>query len=67
METPLRSDAFLTQAMAACGDAVYRLALCRLGSRADAEDVFQEVFLRLLRDTTAFEDEEHLRRRGCCG
>lgn len=61
METPLRSDAFLTQAMAACGDAVYRLALCRLGSRADAEDVFQEVFLRLLRDTTAFEDEEHLK------
>lgn len=61
MENPLRSDAFLAQAMERHGDAVYRLALCRLGSRADAEDVFQEVFLRLLRDTTAFEDEEHLK------
>lgn len=40
---------------------VYRLALCRLGSRADAEDVYQDVFLRLLRDTTAFCDGEHLK------
>ena len=30
------------------------LALCRLNSRADAEDVYQEVFLRLLRDDTEF-------------
>ena len=40
--------------MERCGDAVYRLACCRLGSRADAEDVYQEVFLRLMQDTTAF-------------
>ncbi len=39
---------FLAQAMDACGDAVYRLALCRLGSRADAEDVFQDVFYGFL-------------------
>ena len=55
----LRSDAFLCDAMERCGDAVYRLALCRLDSRADAEDVYQEVFLRLQRDTTAFRDDEH--------
>lgn len=61
MQTRLRSDAFLYQAMETCGDAVYRLALCRLGSRADAEDVYQEVFLRLLRDTTEFVDTEHLK------
>ncbi len=54
MQTKLRSDAFLQQAMDTCGDAVYRLALCRLNSRADAEDVYQEVFLRLLRDDTDF-------------
>ena len=54
MQTKLRSDAFLQQAMVTCGDAVYRLALCRLNSRADAEDVYQEVFLRLLRDDTDF-------------
>lgn len=61
MQTNLRSDAFLCDAMERCGDAVYRLALCRLGTRADAEDVFQEVFLRLLRDTTEFRDAEHLK------
>lgn len=44
MQTKLRSDAFLQQAMVTCGDAVYRLALCRLNSRADAEDVYQESF-----------------------
>ena len=57
----LRSDQFLVRAMDDYGDAVYRLALCRLGSRTDAEDVFQEVFLQLLRDTTQFADGEHLK------
>ena len=47
--------------MDTCGDVVYRLALCRLNSRADAEDVYQEVFLRLLRDDTDFRDTEHLK------
>ena len=37
------------------------LSLCRLNSRADAEDVYQEVFLRLLRDDTDFRDTEHLK------
>ena len=49
MSDELREDAFLEDAMERYGDAVYRLALCRLGSRADAEDVYQDVFLRLLR------------------
>ena len=61
MQNNLCSDAFLYDAMERCGDAVYRLALCRLGGRADAEDVYQEVFLRLLRDTTDFRDDEHLK------
>ena len=47
--------------MERCGDAVYRLAYCRLGSHADAEDVYQEVFLRLMQDTTEFRDAEHLK------
>lgn len=61
MQNNMRSDAFLSDAMEQYGDAVYRLALCRLDSRADAEDVFQDVFLRLLRDTTVFRDGEHLK------
>ncbi|MEE0033863.1 MAG: sigma-70 family RNA polymerase sigma factor, partial [Agathobaculum butyriciproducens] len=59
MQTKLRSDAFLQQAMDTCGDAVYRLALCRLNSRADAEDVCQELFLKLLTGRRTFRDAEH--------
>lgn len=38
----------LSNAMNTYGDTVYRLALCRLQNAADAEDVYQDVFLRLL-------------------
>ena len=41
------------------GQMVYRLAYARTGSRADAEDVAQEVFLRLVRKGPVFRDEEH--------
>ena len=42
--------------------AVFRLAMVFLGRRADAEDVVQEVFLRLLSRAPRFEDGEHRRR-----
>ena len=42
--------------------AVYRLAYARTGNRADAEDVTQEVFLRLLCRAPTFADGEHRRR-----
>ena len=61
MSDELREDAFLEDAMERYGDAVYRLALCRLGSRADAEDVYQEVFLSLAKCETAFESDEQLK------
>lgn len=38
---------------------VYRLAYARTGSRADAEDIMQEVFLRLMRKDPVFRDDEH--------
>ena len=40
---------------------IYRLAYVRTGSRADAEDVTQEVFLRLVRTGQTFQSEEHCR------
>ena len=43
----------LCNAMTIYGDMVYRLALCRLQNGADAEDVYQDVFLRLLGQNTA--------------
>ncbi len=39
--------------------AVYRLAYARTGRAADAEDVMQEVFLRLLTKAPAFRDDDH--------
>ena len=40
-------------------DMVYRLAFARTGNTADAEDVYQEVFLRYLRSDPQFTSEEH--------
>lgn len=51
----------LSNAMKAYGDTVYRLALCRLQNAADAEDVYQDVFLRLLEQRAGRWDEEHLK------
>ena len=41
--------------------AIYRLAYARTGSRADAEDIMQEVFVRLLRTRPDFADRAHAR------
>ena len=47
------------QAIRRYADLVYHLAFARTGSRADADDVFQEVFLRYVRRKPVFRDEEH--------
>lgn len=52
----------LEAAYDAYGAAVYRLALAFLGQRADAEDVTQETFCRLLYRAPAFADEAHKKR-----
>ncbi len=40
-------------------DMVYRLALSRTGNPADADDIFQEVFLRYIKADKTYNDEEH--------
>ena len=40
---------------------VYRLALAQTKNKADAEDVFQDVFLRYVRTDTDFRSEEHIK------
>lgn len=54
-------EIFLRNAMENHGGAVYRLALCRLQNTADAEDVYQDVFLRLLGQAAEEWDGEHLK------
>ena len=58
MEEPWNDPGALARRFA---PAVYRLAYARTGCRADAEDVMQEVFLRLVRAKPAFANEAHAR------
>ena len=51
----------LCNAMKFHGNTVYRLALCRTQNIADAEDVYQDVFLRLFSQSAGDWDGEHLR------
>lgn len=56
-----RTETFLAQAMSTFGDAVYRLALSQTRLKADAEDVYQDVFLRLYNNETSFASNDHLK------
>lgn len=40
---------------------VYRLAYAQVRSKSDADDIFQEVFLRYARNNPVFESDEHRR------
>lgn len=42
-------------------DMVYRLALLRTGNKSDGEDVFQEVFERLVKKYPDFQSEAHIK------
>ncbi len=42
-------------------DMVYRIALLHMKNKSDAEDIFQAVFLRLVRYADRIKGEEHLK------
>ncbi len=54
-----RTDEGIAQVMEQYADMVYRLAVSQMKNRSDAEDIFQEVFLRYIAKTRVFESEEH--------
>ena len=55
------TERFLCNAMKRYGITVYRLALCRTQNAADAEDVYQDVFLKLLGQDASDWDGERLK------
>ena len=55
------TEQFLCNAMRLHGNTVYRLALCRMQNAADAEDVYQDVFLRFLDQPDRDWDSEHMK------
>ena len=56
---PLRAGGELTEIIDRYQTTVFGLALAKTGSRADADDVFQEVFLAYYQSGKTFRDEEH--------
>lgn len=56
-----KSEEFMHHAMSVHGHSVYTVALAQTKQVQDAQDVVQEVYLRLLRTSTTFTSEEHLR------
>lgn len=59
--TQLRLDDSPEQVIRFYSDMVYRLAFVRTGTRHDADDVYEEVFLRYLKKRPKFQSEEHRR------
>ena len=55
------TPAELGQVMDRYGTMVYRLAFSQLRNGTDADDIYQEVFLRYYRKRPEFESEEHRR------
>lgn len=58
-EEKLRLDAPADMVIRHYADTVYRLAFARSGSQYDAEEIFQEVFLRYVKKKPVFWEEEH--------
>lgn len=55
----LRTDDCLEKVIEYYSDMVYRLAFARTGTKHDADDVFQEVFIRYVKKQPKFTSEEH--------
>ena len=58
-EQSLRTDESLEKIIEKYSDMVYRLAFARVGTNHDADDIFQEVFIRYVKNKPQFKDEEH--------
>lgn len=59
MDRSLRTNDTAARIVKKHAETVYRVAFARTGSRADAEDIMQEVFLRFIRRAPVFESAEH--------
>lgn len=58
-EESLRTNDYINEVLSKYSDMVYRLALSQTKNKADAEDIFQEVFMRYMARSGSFAGEEH--------
>jgi len=56
-----RADDFIDNVLAKYSNLVFRIAYSQTKNKADAEDLFQTVFMRLMQSNTEFENEQHLK------
>jgi RNA polymerase sigma-70 factor (ECF subfamily) len=55
----LRTDDCVENVIKFYANMVYRLAFARTGTKCDADEVFQEVFIRYIKKQPVFQNEEH--------
>lgn len=56
---PKLEDSFIKTTIETYSDMVYRICLLYLKNRLDAEDAYQEVFIKIMEKAPLFKDEEH--------
>jgi len=59
-QSQARSD-WVDEIVAKYADMVYRIAFTQMKNKTDADDIFQEVFLKLCESEVAFETDEHVK------
>jgi len=52
---------YINDALSLYSDTVYRLALANMGDKHDADDIFQDVFLKLASKPRIFQSPEHIK------
>ncbi len=57
----LRTDSCISEIISKYADLVFRLCIVYLKNNADAEDAFQDIFVKLFEKKIKFNDEEHLK------
>lgn len=61
MKTKEENEITAEEAIERYADMVYRLALLQVKNRADADDIFQEVFIRLVKHSKKLQSWEHVK------
>lgn len=61
LDMTLCTDGNIDDILEKYSNMVYKLALARTKNKSDAEDVLQEVFLKLIKQKKIFESEEHVK------
>lgn len=55
------SDEFIDEVIDKYSDMVYKIAFSQTKNREDSDDIFQKVFLQIVKNTKPFQSEEHLK------